>query len=90
MINKSIIDTMTTYQALGILLAKHIAGQVSQLDLGEAVAYLMRRGDDFTDFQIARLQSGLDMPDVMPFAIDVVLKDRALNDAIKSLKELQP
>lgn len=47
----------------------------------------MRRAA-FSVFQIQRLQSGLDMPDVMPSSIELVIKDRALNQAIKNLKEL--
>lgn len=87
MVNKSIIDTMTTDEALTALLELVKRKQISQLDLGEAVAYLLKRRE-WSVFQVNRLASGMDMPDVMPAAIDVVLKDRALNAAIKSLKEL--
>lgn len=89
MVIKSNIDALTTDEALVALLELVKRKQISQVDLGEAVAYLLKRRE-WTTFHIARLQSGLEMPDVMPAAIELVIKDRELLRCIKSLKELHP
>lgn len=87
MIRKSVLDDMDTDAALQALLSLSQRKAISQTDLAEGVRHLVRRAV-FTSFQIQRLQSGMDMPDVMPSAIKLVIKDRALNQAIKNLKEL--
>lgn len=89
MVIKSNIDALTTDEALVALLELVKRKQISQLDLGEAIAYLLKRRE-WTTFHIARLQSGLEMPDVMPSAIELVIKDRELLRCIKSLKDLHP
>lgn len=87
MIRKSVLDDMDTDAALQALLSLSERKAISQTDLSEAVTTLMKRRE-WSVFQVNRLQSGLDMPDVMPSAIELVIKDRALNQAIKNLKEL--
>lgn len=87
MIKKSVLDDMDTDEALRALLSLSQRKAISQTDLAEAVIMLMKRGA-WSVFQANRLQSGLDMPDVMPSAIELVIKDRELNRAIKNLKDL--
>lgn len=87
MIKKSALENMGTDDALRALLSLFKRKAISQTDLAEAVTTLMKRRE-WSVFQVNRLQSGLDMPDVMPSAIELVIKDRALNQAIKNLKEL--
>lgn len=87
MIRKSVLDDMDTDAALQALLSLSERKAISQTDLAEGVKHIMRRAA-FSVFQLQRLQSGLDMPDVMPSSIELVIKDRSLNQAIKNLKEL--
>lgn len=87
MIRKSVLDDMDTDEALRALLSLSQRNAISQTDLAEGVNILLKRRV-WTIFQIHKLQSGIDMPDVMPSAIDLVIKDRELNRAINSLKEL--
>ena len=87
MIKKSVLDDMDTDEALRALLSLSQRKAISRTDLAEAVIMLMKRRA-WSVFQANRLQSGLDMPDVMQSAIELVIKDRELNRVINSLKEL--
>lgn len=87
MIKKSVLDDMDTDEALRALLSLSQRNAISQTDLAEGVKHLTLRAA-FSVFQLQRLQSGLNMPDVMPSAIDLVIKDRELCRAINNLKEL--
>lgn len=86
MVNKSVVDTMTTDHALRSLRSLFIRNAISSNDAAVIVKHIMRRAE-FTAHQIARLQSGLEMPDVMPAAIELVIADRELLASIKSLKD---
>ena len=87
MMNKSVVDSMSTDDILGAVHALMVQGQISQFDAVEIIRYVMNR-KKFTVFQLQRLQSGVDMPDVLPSALDLVIKYLELNRAIRSLKEL--
>lgn len=84
MMNKSAVDSMSTDDIIGAVHALMVQCQISQFDAVEIIRHVMNR-NKFTVFQLQRLQSGVDMPDVLPSALYLVIKDRELNKAIKQL-----
>lgn len=84
MLNYSVVDDMTSDQVLRSLRSLFLRNAISATDAGEIVTRILKR-KDFTPHQIERLQSGVDMPEVMPSAINLVIADRELLQAIKEL-----
>lgn len=87
MMNKSVVDDMKTDEALHALHQLILRKAINQFDATTIVNHVIRRAE-FSEFQLARLQAGLDCYELLAPAIDLVLKDRELNAAIKRLKEL--
>lgn len=86
MINKSAIDKMQTTEALKAL-GQLVANKVINTFDTVAILRILITREHFTVFQLARLQSGIDYPEIMTEAIDLVIADRAFNEKVKSLKE---